>query len=176
MKWKQEPVPLGRGYKGGERGIRRLSGGNESSAVARTYSKKPGDNVGQVDLQKMVDWLNAHAHAKSVGKCAKYVRQGIEAGGGDTSGHAVSAKNWGPTLERIGFKPIPESNYSPKLGDIAVFQPKNKKGHGHIQVYDGTRWVSDYFQPRFRPNRRETTPYQIYRQPQQSVKEQEVTP
>ena len=113
----------------------------------------------------MADWLDNHANAKSVGKCAKYVRQALEAGGGDTTGHPVSAKYWGPTLEKMGLKPVPESNYTPKLGDIAVFQPRESKGHGHIQAYVGKGWVSDYFQPRFRPNRRETTPYQIYRQP-----------
>ena len=165
MKWKKAPVAQGRHYTGKENEKPEAIVENKSNVAVQNKSNIPTKPSGLVDLQKMADWLDNHANAKSVGKCAKYVRQALEAGGGDTTGHPVSAKYWGPTLEKMGLKPVPESNYTPKLGDIAVFQPRESKGHGHIQAFDGKGWVSDYFQPRFRPNRRETTPYQIYRQP-----------
>jgi hypothetical protein len=164
-KWKKAPVALGRHYSGAKNKLPESIGENKTN-VARQNNpdtiKKPS---GLVDLQKMTEWLDSHANAKSVGKCAKYVRQALEAGGGDTTGHPVSAKNWGPTLEKMGFKPVPEANYASKLGDVAVFQPRESNGHGHIQAYTSRGWVSDFIQLRFRPNRRDATPYQIYRQP-----------
>jgi type VI secretion system secreted protein VgrG len=58
--------------------------------------------------------------------------------------------------------------YLPQKGDIAVFQPPNDKHrHGHIQMYNGTQWVSDFKQPRaFWPNKDYEDikpPYVIYR-------------
>jgi hypothetical protein len=125
----------------------------------------------EVDLQEMVDWLDSHANKKSKGQCAKYVRQGLEAGGADTTGHPIYAKEYGPTLINNGFQPIPSQNYTPKLGDIVVFQPlpgapPNRRA-GHIQAYDGENWVSDYLQPRFKPNQNQNPQYQIYRQPEE---------
>jgi hypothetical protein len=164
MKWKKEPVPLGRHYSGAKKNVPESIGGNMAKVAMQNKPETRNKPSGLVDLQKMTEWLDSHANVKSVGKCAKYVRQALEAGGGDTSGHPVSAKNWGPTLEKMGFKQVPEENYISKQGDVAVFQPRKSNGHGHIQAYDGKGWVSDFIQPRFRPNRRDTTPYQIYRQ------------
>ncbi len=37
--------------------------------------------------------------------------------------------------------------YLPDKGDIAVFQPPDKEHeHGHIQMYNGKIWVSDFKQ------------------------------
>jgi hypothetical protein len=164
-KLKKVPVALGRHYSGAKNKVPESIGEKKAYVAMQNKPDKINKPSGLVDLQKMTEWLDSHANAKSVGKCAKYVRQALEAGGGDTTGHPVSAKNWGPILEKMGFKPVPESNYISKLGDVAVFQPRERNGHGHIQAYDGKGWVSDFIQPRFRPNRRDTTPYQIYRQP-----------
>ena len=164
-KWKKAPVALGRHYTGAKNNVAETIGQNKTTVAWQKNSDTIKEPSGFVDLQNMTEWLDSHANTKSVGKCAKYVRQALEAGGGDTSGHPVSAKNWGPTLVKMGFKPVPETNYIPKLGDVAIFQPRVSSGHGHIQTYTGKGWVSDFIQPRFRPNRRDTTPYQIYRQP-----------
>lgn len=165
MKWKKSPVSPGRHYSGKNNEKPEVAVENKTNAAVQNKPNNFTTPSGLVDLQKMTDWLDSYANVKSVGKCAKYLRQALEAGGGDTTGHPVSAKNWGPTLEKMGFKPVPEANYAPKLGDVAVFQPRESNGHGHIQAYTGKGWVSDFIQPRFRPNRRDTTPYQIYRQP-----------
>lgn len=118
-----------------------------------------------LDLQKAVDWINKNAQKKSSGKCAKYVRLALEAGGGDTSGHPVSAKNWGPTLEKMEFEIVSNEGYVAELGDVVVFQPPANASakHGHIQMFNGKCWVSDFFQQNFKPNRRENPQYKIYR-------------
>jgi hypothetical protein len=85
-------------------------------------------------------------------------------GGGDTTGHPISAKDWGPTLEKMGFQPISKIDYESELGDIAVFQSWEGHRHGHIQAYDGNRWISDFVQRYFLPSLKATI-YQIYRQP-----------
>ena len=122
------------------------------------------DPFGLLDSKKMVDWLNKNAKKDSSRRCAAYVRQGMEAGGEDTSGRPNYAKDYGPFLEKLGFKPVESANYTPKIGDIAVFQGWPGVDPGHIQVYNGTTWISDFVQPGFLPNRK-ATDYQIYRQP-----------
>lgn len=105
-----------------------------------------------LDKQKAVKWLQDNAlPAFGQGKCATYVRQGLEAGGFPTTGHPFSAKDWGPTLTRGGFKALPDSPaYVPAVGDVAVIQgvSKGKGVNGHIEMFDGTHWVSDFVQPR----------------------------
>jgi len=93
------------------------------------------------------------SNVKSSGKCAKYVRLMLEAGGIDTKGHPVSAKDYANFLPKIGFKHIAtvhgkadqsswtSSNARP--GDIAVM---NHGVHGHICMYTGEMWASDFKQ------------------------------
>ncbi len=51
----------------------------------------------KLKTDKAVERLNAHAQGNSSKKqCATYVRQALEAGGIDTSGHSVDAKDYGP--------------------------------------------------------------------------------
>jgi hypothetical protein len=100
------------------------------------------------------------------GHCAKYVREALEAGGLNTSGHPVYAKNWGPTLIKIGFTKLSAVAYTPATGDVVVFQPIDSDGAGHIQIYDGSSWVSDFIQPDFYPShafQAHKASYEIYR-------------
>ena len=39
-----------------------------------------------------------------------------------------------------------------KKGDIAVLSSNSRHPYGHIAVYDGKRWISDYKQRRVYPN------------------------
>jgi RHS repeat-associated protein len=105
------------------------------------------------DLDKFVNWLDKHAKAGSRQGCAKYIRRGLEEGANaNTTGHPVAAKNWGKFLEKhLGFTEVAKGpSYSPIRGDVAVFQPvygdNPSNPYGHIEVWDGTEWVSDYKQ------------------------------
>jgi hypothetical protein len=87
----------------------------------------------------------------------------------DALAEGVDAKDYGRVLEKYGFKPLdptPGSTYSPMKGDIVVMQQTNQSKNGHIAIYNGTNWVSDFKQPDFWPGpsyRSEHPPYKIYR-------------
>jgi hypothetical protein len=89
----------------------------------------------------------------------------LQAGGLDTSGHPVSAGDYGPFLERLGAVVVPNENYVPQAGDIAVFARNAAHPHGHIQIYDGNQWISDFKQRNFNPYKdpKSAGPHKIYR-------------
>lgn len=106
-----------------------------------------------LDTEKFATYLRKHALKKSKAKCARYVREALEAGGGDTKGHPFHAKDWGPTLRRMGFHEITvddSDKYKPMKGDVVVIQPyQGGNKSGHIAAYDGKNWVSDFVQRDF---------------------------
>lgn len=55
-------------------------------------------------------------------------------------------------LEDGGWLWISEEEYEPLEADIAIFEGPNGANGGHIQVFDGSQWVSDFRQPNFRPS------------------------
>ena len=85
-----------------------------------------------------------NAESKSVGLCGLYVRKAIIAGGIPLywGGNAWSYKY---TLPILGFERI---NKDEKLiiGDIAVFQPIGGRKFGHIAMWNGKQWISDFKQ------------------------------
>jgi len=57
-------------------------------------------------------------------------------------------------LQTKGFDLINIDKYQPLKGDVVVMESfKGKKMHpyGHIQMYNGSRWVSDFTQSGFWP-------------------------
>jgi len=101
-----------------------------------------------------------------IGKCAEYVRQALEAGGLNTAGHPSPAKDWGPTLIRIGFQAIADTSNNPQIGDVIVIQAIKGHPSGHMELYDGKNWVSDFIQDNMWPARAyqaEKAKYQVYR-------------
>jgi len=122
-----------------------------------------------IDIAKFVDQLKSNARKMSQGRCAKYVRLALEAGGANTTGHPHDAKAWGPLLLRNGFHVVASedpSQLSAEKGDVVVMQPPDASGAGHIQAYDGKNWVSDFVQTGFWPGpayRKERPSYAVYR-------------
>jgi hypothetical protein len=101
-------------------------------------------------------------------KCATYVRSALEAAGLNTTGHPLYAKDWGPTLLRIGFSVVASSSYLPQVGDIVVIQGTSTSMAGHIAGYDGKNWISDFVQAAMWPGpsyRDEQPPFVFYRYP-----------
>ncbi|TAN61305.1 MAG: hypothetical protein EPN20_12620 [Magnetospirillum sp.] len=99
------------------------------------------------DRNKFGDTLNQNAGEKPGNKCATRVRESLEAGGLDVTGHPRDAKDWGPTLEKNGFTPVDEKSYRPEKGDVVVIQPyPGGNESGHIAAYDGKQWISDFKQ------------------------------
>ncbi len=99
------------------------------------------------DIHKAVAHLDSHAKEKSQGRCARYVREALQAGGGVISPpYPLSAKDYGPRLIHMGFAMVSSQDYTPRKGDVVVFQAPSTSPHGHIQMYNGRIWVSDFFQ------------------------------
>jgi hypothetical protein len=100
-----------------------------------------------------VSTLNANAGTTSKWACAKYVRLALEGGGMNTNGRPNSACDYGPFLISKGVNVVNTDNY--KSGDIAVFDafknPTFNYQWGHIQIYNGSQWVSDFYQSNFWP-------------------------
>jgi len=121
---------------------------------------------------KAVEYLNQNAEPLSLGQCARYVREAIEAGGIKLV-HHVSAKDYGSSLVHHGFQKIVQThattNYHHKLGDVAIVQPIAGHPHGHMAMYNGSWWVSDFVQYHGvypgHSYRQSKPPYAIYRYP-----------
>lgn len=82
------------------------------------------------------------AAPSSLGRCAEYVRKAIEWGGISLQ-RTSSAKDYGPHLEAAGFH---EAFGSARKGDVIVIQPAPGHPHGHMAIYDGSHWISDFKQ------------------------------
>lgn len=95
-------------------------------------------------IDKAVEYLNQHAEVKSRNMCALYVERAIRAGG--QPAFILPAWGYAHVLPNMGFKEISRNNYIPKKGDIVVFP--RVKGHifGHIAMYNGEQWISDFKQ------------------------------
>ncbi len=147
----------------------------DSSLAKKTpVSDQGGQNLAaqsKIDLKKMVEKAKSNAKTKSIGKCATYVRIAFQAGGGVVSlPYPISAKNYGPTLIANGFAEVSLENYEATLGDIAVFQAPPNETHGHIQIFTGTKWVSDFTQSRIWPGSKyedNDVSYKVYRYPEE---------
>lgn len=108
-------------------------------------------NLKKWDLTKTISWLRRkNATDRETGRCAKAVRQGMEAGGLDTTGRPTLAKHYAAWLPAIGFLQIPLDTPN-REGDVIVVDPRKrgsdgKEMAGHIQLWDGSSWYSDHQQ------------------------------
>lgn len=101
---------------------------------------------GGYNVNAAVNFLREHAHQSSTGNCAKAVRMAIEAGGISTEGRPNSAKDYDSFLPKIGYHEVSKDNYNPLPGDIVVHEAQPGHPHGHIAMYDGQNWISDFVQ------------------------------
>ena len=94
--------------------------------------------------EKAAVYATENAEVKSVGLCALYVRRAMIAGGIPLyqGGNAWSYKY---ILPVIGFENVNE-NEGLMVGDIVVFQPIGGRKFGHIAIWNGKQWVSDFKQ------------------------------
>jgi hypothetical protein len=91
----------------------------------------------------------------------------MEAAGLDTGDRPRSgdAGDYGPFLLRHGAQTVPQDSYVPQVGDVVVFDKTEQHPYGHIEMYDGHQWVSDFMQHSFSPYRdaASTPHFTIYR-------------
>ena len=103
------------------------------------------------DIEKAVNYINDNAELKSLSNCALYVRKAINAGGiKNIFGHAFEYYDT-DKLVNFGFKKIGTDIDSIQLkkGNIVAFGSVSGHSYGHIAMYNGTQWVSDFKQNSF---------------------------
>lgn len=96
-------------------------------------------------------------------KCAKWVRSAIDVGFGTNPngnnsytgahGRPEWAYSYSTFLPKIGFKKVASmtsneaNSYTPQKGDIAVYKMGTKSDYpGHICMWTGSKWCSDFKQ------------------------------
>jgi hypothetical protein len=106
--------------------------------------------INSYSKSKAVEYLTAHASSKSKGACAMYVRRALIAGGMPAY-VPVPACRYDAVLPCYGFERIARSEARCK-GDIVVFPARKGHPYGHIAMWNGERWVSDFRQSGFYVN------------------------
>ena len=108
-----------------------------------------------LNREKLANWMDANALAYSSHHCALFCRLGMEAGGMSTVDRPLSgdAGDYGPFLLRHGAHVVPLNLYTPQVGDTVIFDKTAQHPNGHMEMYDGQHWVSDFMQHRFSPYR-----------------------
>jgi hypothetical protein len=113
---------------------------------------------GSAGIAAGVQALTANAYSTSQGICATNVRLALiaeDAASGDTyfvKNYPPVASQYDSYLTSDGFTAVTQNiqdGYTPQQGDVAVFQPVVGHDAGHIEMYSGSQWVSDFVQPGF---------------------------
>jgi hypothetical protein len=100
---------------------------------------------------KAADYATNNAAPQSRSMCAGYVIKAMWRGGCPIG--LVPAYAYNKILPQIGFKEIPSNDYRPQKGDICVLPQNRKASFGHIAIYNGSQWVSDFKQKSIYPSR-----------------------
>lgn len=103
-------------------------------------------NVFSIDMDKAVQHLISHANAKSTGWCAKYVANALQAGGFSfTRQSSAYLYHTNGVLRGIGYREIGKQSSYIK-GDITVTEKNSRWVDGHIAMWSGSMWISDFRQ------------------------------
>ncbi len=99
-----------------------------------------------LNIDNLTQWLDDHAHNRSQHHCALAVRNGLEAGGLNTTGRPTLAKDYGPFLE-AGF-------LAGILGQLLSTKGRYRchsagtESRWSIEAWDWNTWVFDFTQSR----------------------------
>lgn len=99
--------------------------------------------------------------------CARAVRLALEAGGVtlDPTRHAWQ---YGDSLIKAGFVVVEPTPETFEKGDVVVIEKFSGSASGHMAIYNGKNWVSDFVQTGIYPGaayRSKKPRYKIYRFP-----------
>lgn len=118
------------------------------SYVQDSYSlmqKSSGSNL----MAKAAAYARTHISGQKPGWCARYVANALEAVGlkfrREESAYMYHTNG---TLSKLGFGLVSRgmSGYTPEPGDICVIDRFNGHKDGHICIWDGKNWISDFVQ------------------------------
>jgi hypothetical protein len=117
----------------------------------------PNGTNSLLDVAAALRHLISHAHSSSISKCATYVKNALQAGGikyvscdaSDCKGQPFIASY---CQKLYDSKPGDYGTRGNKLngrwekGDIVIIDSFNKHKYGHIAMWTGTQWISDFKQ------------------------------
>lgn len=101
-------------------------------------------------IDKNYNRVDRKSPDKSSGYCARHVAKAIKAGGINIPRYNAKDylsdkdNNGRNVMEDNGFEEIQPGNY--QKGDISVEEASSGHKYGHMAMYDGTRWISDFKQ------------------------------
>lgn len=105
---------------------------------------------------------------RSTGDCALYVRKALQAAQIKPffAGGLGHANQYPPRLVSMNWVAVGQNVTSWKKGDIVVFQRTNTRlgqKYGHVAIFNGSQWVSDFIQSSVQPNTKDNLTYTLYR-------------
>lgn len=119
-------------------------------------------NTKQFNAKKASEYITSQALSKSHNCCAWYVMKAMWVGGKPV--YILPAWGYEYILPSMGFEEVSRKNYEPKEGDIVVFPRINGHIFGHIAMWNGKQWVSDFKQKNFAVAKEyEKSAYKYYR-------------
>lgn len=112
------------------------------------------------DIDKAVMHVETQALSKSHTCCAWFVMRAMNSGGCPIG--ILPAFAYSKVLPWYGFKLVKTSTY--QTGDIIVFPATEKHVFGHIAMWNGEQWISDFKQKSMFPAKAyRKCQYQIFR-------------
>ena len=99
-----------------------------------------------VNMDAAVNYLISHAQPSTTGWCAQYVHRALEAGGFILPEQPLAYQyRANGILTNIGYKEISRPS-SFKKGDITVTERNSYHTAGHMAMWSGSSWISDFVQ------------------------------
>ena len=92
------------------------------------------------------DYAREHANPSTTRRCARYVGNALIAAGFQIEVKDACYYHSEGILSSVGFRLLPSRPATLKKGDIAVYECNRTHEYGHIQIYDGYGWYSDFRQ------------------------------
>lgn len=96
------------------------------------------------NAEETARYATENAFKKTIGLCAMYVRKAMIAGGIQLY-QGGNAWHYKYLLPIFNFEEI-DKKEKKEVGDIMFFQPIGKRQFGHIAIWNGKQWVSDFKQ------------------------------
>lgn len=111
-----------------------------------------------------IEYVTENKANQSRSMCAWYVMKAIRYGGCYNC-YIYPAYAYNKILPQLGFEEVPVLNYIPQKGDISVLPQNSASDFGHIAIFNGKKWISDFEQADIFPEKsyRNVGKYQIFR-------------
>lgn len=104
------------------------------------------DNISNMTA-KACETLTTNSKEKSIGKCAKYVADALQSAGYKFNRQpSAYMYHTNGILSGMGFECIGRTDSQPQPGDICVINRFSGHPHGHICMFNGQKWISDFKQ------------------------------